>query len=102
MAPRRLLAFLAWLGVMGLGTVLNGFVLTVLWRWFVLPVFKGAPALTIPTAIGLSLVVGYLTYHEDSGNDDLSVGERFIYSLVITVVYPLVMLFFGWIVHLFL
>lgn len=36
--------------------VLHGFVFSVLWGWFAAPLF-GLPAITIPQAIGLSLVL---------------------------------------------
>jgi hypothetical protein len=42
------------------GIAWSGFVLTILWGWFVVPLF-GPPGLTIPAALGLALVVGYVT-----------------------------------------
>ena len=41
------------------GAVMNGYVLSVLWGWFVVPVFS-VPPLSIATAIGLSLAIGML------------------------------------------
>lgn len=40
-------------------TILSGYVLSVLWGWFIVPTF-GLPLLTIPVAIGVMLVVAYL------------------------------------------
>ena len=48
------------------GAIANGFVLVRLWEWFVIPTFEWASPLTLPYAIGLSLVIGYLTYHGTS------------------------------------
>lgn len=42
------------------GTLWSGYVLSVLWEWFLVKPF-GAPALSIATAIGLSLIVSYMT-----------------------------------------
>lgn len=40
--------------------VTGGLLLTVLWSWFVQPLFAGAPDLNVGEAIGLSLVAGRL------------------------------------------
>lgn len=45
--------------------ILNGFVLVYLWAWFVVPIFA-APALSIPQAIGLMLVVQFLKSEFDN------------------------------------
>jgi len=41
-------------------TILRGFVLSQLWAWFVVPAL-GAPSLSIGEAIGITLVVSFLT-----------------------------------------
>lgn len=50
-------------------TVLNGFVLSQMWAWFVVPLF-GLPALTIPYAIGLSMVFSLFTHRKPDMNKD--------------------------------
>jgi len=40
--------------------ILNGWILTILWGWFVVPIFH-LPPLTIAPAMGLSLLVSYMT-----------------------------------------
>jgi hypothetical protein len=44
-----------------LGPIIKGWVLSILWSWFIVGTF-GLPALSIPAAIGLSLVVGFINY----------------------------------------
>lgn len=39
-------------------TIYNGAVLTLLWRWFAVPVF-GLPELSIPAAIGIILILDF-------------------------------------------
>lgn len=41
--------------------ILSGWVLSVLWGWFIVPAFH-LPALSIPAAIGVSLIAGKLTH----------------------------------------
>jgi len=87
------------LGLVLLGiltTVLNGFVLTVLWRWFVVETF-GLKSLTIPQALGIALVIGFLTSHY-SGEDKRSILEKAIY----VVLAPLFFLAIGFVYHLFM
>jgi len=43
--------------------LVNGFVFLTLWNWFIIPLFESAPELTMPYAIGLGMIVNYLTYH---------------------------------------
>jgi len=83
-------------------SVLNGYVLSVLWGWFVVPTF-GAPQLSIAPAIGIALVVSYMTHQtHDCQKEDKSPGEKIAVGTAILVLKPLVALFFGWIVLLFM
>lgn len=66
---------LATAGVAGFLTIaatqiiVSGIVITVLWDWFVTPLF-GLPALSIPYAIGLSLITHYMTYQYDGAESE--------------------------------
>ena len=75
-------------------TIWGGLVLSILWGWFIVPL--GLPEIGLANAIGVSLVVGFLTRHHATSEKDLS--DRIIESLIT----PLIVLGFGWVVHLFL
>lgn len=49
--------------------ILSGYVLSILWAWFITSTF-GLPALTIPVAMGIMVVVSYLTKQADFNNQD--------------------------------
>lgn len=70
--------------------------LTVLWRWFVMPQFGLAP-LGVNSAIGISLVVEYLTHQVGVKDDGYEAVER----VVAQAVMPLMALGIAWIVVLF-
>lgn len=75
--------------------VWGGWVLTVLWAWFVVPTFH-APALSVPVAAGLRVMSSFFSaYPADS--KERSALDRW----TITLLYPLVMLTMGWLVHQF-
>lgn len=81
-----------------IGWLYSGFVLSVLWGWFVVPVFH-LPALTIPVAIGLGLIVGLLT-------QKIPTDEELKASSIINVfLYPLIngtiLLVAGYVAHMF-
>lgn len=86
-------------GAFALTAILNGWVLSILWGWFAVPTF-GLPALSIPSAIGVALVVSYLTYQyiPDRNSDEDSAGR----SISFIIARPFIALFIGWIVQMFM
>ena len=82
------------IGSLGLMAVLRGWVLSILWGWFMVPVF-GLPVLNIPFAIGLALVVRLLTSSSSSKDDDKYAWTKPFLS-------PFAALLVGWIVLQFI
>lgn len=86
-----------------IGSMMSGWVLSILWEWFVQPIFN-VPSLSVPLAIGFSMVVGFLTKqstnNSDSKNKEIStlVAEVIGYSIL----YPLFTLLLGWVVFQFI
>lgn len=79
-----------------LSTFLCGFVVKMLWAWYVVPL--GLPAITLIHAIGIDFLITFLCmqgYREPVQN---TFWLRFIYSIVA----GLVTLFFGFVFHLFM
>ena len=76
----------------------NGWIIIKYWNWFILPVFKNAPILTLPYAIGLSAFISMLTVHFD-----FKVGEdKTVLEQTITrALFSILCLSFGYFVHLF-
>ena len=92
-------AFLKFIGTLGfvfLSAILQGFVLVKLWGWFVVPQF-GLAALSIPVALGLTLIISYLTSHYH-GEDRRETSEKFGAAIS----KPLFALFIGWVYTFFL
>ena len=95
----------AIVGVMALlviSSVWRGYVLTLLWGWFIVATF-GLPALTLAAAIGMSLVVSFLTYQGDAAKaSEGGVSERFIKAAAQSLLFPAAVLGFGAVVHQFM
>ena len=92
-------AFTIW---MFLSAIFNGYVLSVMWGWFIVPTLGLSPITTVP-AIGLALVVGYLTHHEiDCQPSERTNYEKVVYAVVNSLIYPAIALAIGWVVHLFM
>lgn len=84
------------------GSIFNGYALSVLWGWFVAPTF-GAPALHIVPAIGVAMVVSYLTHQMHNCQEEKkSFREKLVEGTMVAVLRPSFALFFGWIIHLFM
>ncbi len=85
-----------------IGSIFNGFALSMLWSWFFVPTF-GVPSLDIIPAIGFTMVVHFLTYHAHRcKKEEMSNSARILKMVLEAVLKPLITLFFGWIVHLFM
>jgi hypothetical protein len=78
-------------------TIWKGYVLTVLWKWFVVPAF-GLPLINIPTAIGICSIMTFLTMRHKTGQDERDLSERVSEALILSMISPAIFLFGGWIV----
>lgn len=83
--------------LMPLGVMWSGFALSKLWAWFLVPAF-GVPPLSIPAAIGLALVVSYMTYQDTNADEDKDTKERVIKGALTLALKPAMALGFGWVV----
>lgn len=80
-------------------SIFGGWVLTVLWRWFIIPTF-GLPALSIPLAIGINLVVGHLVLLSQPNTDKgKSIFDNLAESLVFAMTTRTLFLISGFILH---
>lgn len=83
-----------------LTAILRGFVLSILWGWFVEPL--GVAAINIAEAIGLATILGMLLQREpDPELDKLPFWRRYVAAFTVTVVGAIFALGIGWIVHFF-
>ena len=78
--------------------LMKGFVLTKLWVWFVIPLFPSVPVLALWQAVGLAMVVNYITGQQSitSKDHETNWGATVFASFIL----PWMTLFFGWICHL--
>lgn len=88
--------------------VFRGFVIKKFWMWFIMPTFINAPAISIATAIGISLLVNIinpmrsLTKREVDDMKLYSSKDSFDLSLINTsaqLIIILFSLFMGWVIH---
>lgn len=79
------------------GVVLNGWVLSKLWAWFIVTTF-GLPTLAVPEAIGLATVVSFLSAKIDRKDDEIHLG----YITFMTTIKAFVFLGLGAIVKMWL
>lgn len=78
--------------------MLNGYALAVLWGWFVVPVFR-LTALSVVQAIGIAMVVSYLTQSSSSAIDK---SDSWWEPFAKMAMKPLFALAFGWVVKQFM
>lgn len=92
----------AFIIIWALSSMWSGYVLSILWGWFVVPTF-GLPSLSVVTAIGIAIVVSYLTHQIYTGREEKKEwSEKFADMIGYGILKPLIALGFGWVVHLFM
>lgn len=74
-------------------SVVNGFILSTMWGWFIVPLF-GLPALNIPAAIGISMVVSLFAYRRPEKNKDMKEAWA---DLATAIAGRFIVLFAGWV-----
>lgn len=79
----------------------NAYVGSTIWAWFIVPTF-GLPALTMPQAWGVSLLVSMWTkqIHTCKSADERTTAEK-IGEMIGAMIGPWAFLLFGWICHNF-
>jgi hypothetical protein len=88
------------LGVVGV--TFSGYALSILWGWFIVETFN-APQISIPVAIGISIIIDYLSKQTTSTDaDDEDYWDKVGKSIGESLMKPAVVLLFGWIVTLFM
>lgn len=97
-----LLAILGFVVLLIFSSIFNGYALSVLWGWFVVPTFH-LPTLSLVQAIGLAMILTYLTYqHVDAKKGDESFGEMMAKAFPLTLIRPSFALLFGYVLHKFM
>src|SRR5688572_29285692 len=82
--------------------VLNGLALSVMWGWFIVPTFS-LPQITIVQAIGIGMVVGFLTHQDiDCEPKKEDTNEKLSKAVAHVILRPLMALLFGGILHTFM
>ena len=76
--------------------LLNGVALKLLWGWFMVSTL-GLPVISLVQAIGIGIVIGFLTQQHIPRDEDEKKE-----LLVFEVLTPVIVIAFGWIVHLFM
>lgn len=91
-----LIALFAILGVVAAAVTVNGFVLSVMWGWFVVPVFH-LPELGLWQAVGLATVLQLFTGQMHVTREKTEgPGEAFAKLFIL----PFITLGLGWLVYL--
>ncbi len=87
--------------ILVIGTYISGWVLSILWGWFVSPIFN-LPTLSLIEAIGISLVVGYTKSKVPQHDDNRKASDKLIESITNMLVTPLFHVGIGWIILQFM
>jgi hypothetical protein len=77
-----------WIGQV----IVQGWILAIMWKWFVIPTFH-LPALSIPAAMGLTLIVAMLWNPKFGDEKDI------VNQIWVSYAIPVVCLIFGWLIH---
>ena len=95
-----------WLGggfivVIVLSVIMNGWAISTLWAWFVVPIFA-LPTLGIAQAIGLSCLVGLFRQSSTNSDKAKDTTDALATALGQALVTPVITVGLGWVIHLFM
>lgn len=84
------------------GSILSGWAMSILWGWFVVPVFN-VPVLSIPAAIGLALIVSHLSHQYDAASSEKRDEEETLASAIVyCLMRPIICVLIGFVVKQFM
>ncbi len=81
--------------------IINGFVFSKLWLWFIVPTFQMQP-LRVVEAIGIIFLINFIRVKRDKEVDKDKFWETFANNMVFVVLMAGFALLSGWVVTLFL
>ena len=81
--------------------IINGFVFSKLWLWFIVPIFQIHP-LRVVEAIGIIFLINFIKAKKDKESDKDKFWETFATNMVFVVLMAGFALLSGWVVMLFL
>jgi len=84
--------------LLAVGALLNGWALTLLWSWFVVPTFPDLPVLSLGQAIGLGMIISFLTYQYIDAEPSKEDNSAFK-AVAATILRPIIYVLFGYIIH---
>jgi hypothetical protein len=96
-----LLGLVGIVAVVALSAMWRGYVLSVLWGWFAVPL--GLPVVGVVQAMGVALLVGLLTYRSiTTAKLEQSAQEKWTDAIASAITTPSVALGVGWCIKQFL
>ena len=93
--------FMTVLLAMIISPIINGFVFSKLWLWFIVPIFQMQP-LRVVEAIGIIFLINFIKAKKDKESDKDKFWETFATNMVFVVLMAGFALLSGWVVMLFL
>lgn len=94
-----LLALAGLVGIIAASAMLQGWAMSILWLWFIVPL--GMKELNIPMAIGLCLVISVCSYYRPHKSESNDLNET-LSNLAMVFIKPILLLAIGWVVKGFL
>jgi hypothetical protein len=87
------------IGVIVISSIMYGWAISILWRWFVVPLFD-APNLSILEAIGLSLTIGVFTtrYRDTPNSKSNTIADITASIIAYSIINPVVIVIIGYVV----
>lgn len=91
--------FVAILGITA-SKLISGYVLIWLWHWFIVPF--GIQQISLTHAVGISVIVGYITYQGSGKTDDKDFSDAVLEAISQTIAFALLALATGYVVSRFM
>lgn len=84
-----------------ISTIINGYILSKLWVWIIVPTFLVSP-LRLIEAIGIVILIGFIRIRKDTEVNPDNFWEKWLENIIFLIITGSLYLLSGWIVKQFI
>lgn len=98
----KVVTILAILALIPIGIILNGWIISDMWEWFLVPIFPSLPLLSTGQAVGLGVITGHMCKYVKLYSEKETAENGVWNPIIQAMLYPLGVWFSAWLIYLYI